>query len=126
MATTIHPKTLFIQSPSGTSVIISYTDITYKSNSYKVSTISHTNGGNKPLQNPFIANGETNSAYIKVKIGSEGLTRDVRDFLDTQNTMREILIIKYDNIKISAMLEEVPEITFPQREMEITFLEVSK
>jgi hypothetical protein len=126
MATTIHPKTLLIQSPSGTSVIIAYTEVTPKANSYKISTMSHANGGNKPIQKPFVVNGETNSAYIKVKIGSEGLTRDVRDFLDTQNTMREILIIKYDNIKISAMLEEVPEITFPQGEMEITFLEVSK
>jgi hypothetical protein len=123
---TIYPKTLFIQSPSGERTIISYTEITYKSNSYKVSTISHANGGNKPIQKPFVTNGETNSAYIKVKIGSEGLTRDARNFLDKQSPTRETLIITYDDIKISAILEEVPEITFPQREMEITFLEVNK
>jgi hypothetical protein len=126
MATTIHPKTLFIQSPSGTSIIIAYTDILNKANSYKVSTMSHANGGDKPVQKPFITNGETDSAYIKVQIGSQGLTRDVRDFLTTQNTLREKLIIKYDNTKISAMLQEVPEIKEPQGEMEITFLEVNE
>ena len=122
----VENNSLIIQSPSLGRFNIAYTTISLKSNSFKVSTIAHTNGSNKPIIRAFLDVEGTDSPYIKVKIGSEGLTKDVRDFLNAQNTLREKLTITYGNNKILAIMEQVPEITFPRKEMEITFLEVNE